>query len=122
MVLKYLSSNEVGESNDETNFTHKLLLTNTQVSKTFEAFTNGSSADVKFPKNQLSKMVQSGGFLGKLFEPLLKTGLPLKVNLLKLLAKSLFCTLRINDSSVSNRWSYSKVKFWIRNNNINIFK
>ena len=61
MVLKYLSSNEVGESNDETNFTHKLLLTNTQVSKTFEAFTNGSSADVKFPKNQLSKMVQLGG-------------------------------------------------------------
>ena len=93
MILKYLSSNEAGESNDETNFTHKLLLTNTQVSKTFEAFTNGSSADVKFPKNQLSKMVQLGGFLGKLFEALLKTGLPLKGNVLKLLAKSVFVLL-----------------------------
>ena len=31
MVLKKLSSNVAGDSNDKTNFLHKLLLTNTQV-------------------------------------------------------------------------------------------
>ena len=42
-----------------------------------KAFSNNSSADIKFSKTQLSKMIQSGGFLGKLLGPLLKTGLPL---------------------------------------------
>ena len=36
-----LSSNAVGQSNDETNSPHKLLLTNTQVSKICKAFTIG---------------------------------------------------------------------------------
>ena len=40
-VTPNLSSNEVGESNDETNFLHKLLLSNTQVSKICKAFGNG---------------------------------------------------------------------------------
>ena len=35
-----------GNSNDETNFPHKLLLTDTQVSEIHEAFTNGSSANI----------------------------------------------------------------------------
>ena len=43
-----LSSNAVGESNDETSFPYKLLLTNTQVSKIHKAFANGSSANIKF--------------------------------------------------------------------------
>ena len=38
---------------------------------------DNTSADIKFSKTQLSKMVQLGGFLGKLLGPLLKTGLPL---------------------------------------------
>ena len=33
-------------------------------------------------------MVQSGGFLGRLLGPLLKTGLPLRKNVIKPLAKS----------------------------------
>ena len=41
------SSNVVGDSNDETNFPHKLLSTNTQVSKIRKAFANGSSANKK---------------------------------------------------------------------------
>ena len=57
-----LSSNLIENSNNETNFPHKLLLTNTQVSKTREAFANGSSANIKFSKTQLSKMIESGGF------------------------------------------------------------
>ena len=51
----------IGNSNDETNFLHKLLLTDTKVSKTCEAFTNGSSANIKFLKIHLSKMIESGG-------------------------------------------------------------
>ena len=52
-----------GNSNDETNFPHKLSLTDTQVSEVHEAFTNGSSANIKFSKTQLPKIIQSGGFL-----------------------------------------------------------
>ena len=52
----------IGSSNDETNFPHKLLLSNTQVSKICKAFANGLSANIKFSKIQLSKMIQSGRF------------------------------------------------------------
>ena len=45
-----LSSNAVDESNDETNFFHKLLLTNTQVSKIRKAFANGLSSNIKLKK------------------------------------------------------------------------
>ena len=49
----------IGSFNDETNFPSKLLVTNTQIRK---AFANVSSANIKFPKTQLVKMIQSGGF------------------------------------------------------------
>ena len=65
-VTLNLSSNLIVNSNDETNFPHKLLLTNTQVSKIRKAFANGSSANIKFSKIHLSKMIQSGGILGEL--------------------------------------------------------
>ena len=52
----------IGNFNDETNFPHKLFLTDTQVSKTRKAFANGSSANIRFSKTQLSKMLHSGGF------------------------------------------------------------
>ena len=54
---------------------------------------NNSSANIKLSKTQFSKIVQSGGFLGKFLGPLLKTGLPLMKNLLKPLAKSILRTL-----------------------------
>ena len=57
--------------NDEKSFPHKLLLTNTQVSKLRKAFVNNSSTNIKLLKTQLSKMVQLGGSLGTLLEPLL---------------------------------------------------
>ena len=41
------------------------------------------------PKTQLSKMIQLGGFLGKLLGPLLKTGLPLMKSVIQPLAKSI---------------------------------
>ena len=50
----------IGNSNDETCFLHKLLFTDTQVSKICKDFENGSSANIKFSKVHLSKIVQSG--------------------------------------------------------------
>ena len=50
MTLK-VSSNAVGDSNDENNFPHKLLLTNTQVSRLHKAlFSNNSSRNIKYQK------------------------------------------------------------------------
>ena len=71
-VVLRLSSNMIGESNDKANFPHELLLTDRQISSIRKAFSNNSSVDIKFSKTQLSKMKQSGGFLGKLLGPLLK--------------------------------------------------
>ena len=53
-----LSSNLIGNSNDETYFPHKLLFTDTQISNICKAFENGSSANIKFSKIQLSKIAQ----------------------------------------------------------------
>ena len=46
------SSNVAGDSNDENNFPHKLLLTNTQVPRLHKAFANNSSANVKWLKKK----------------------------------------------------------------------
>ena len=58
-----------------------------------KAFTKNTSIDIKLSKTQLSKMIQSGGFLGRLLGPLLKTGLPLIKNVIKPLAKSVLIPL-----------------------------
>ena len=78
---------------NETNFSHNLLLTNRQVANLRKAFANHLSTDIKLSKTQLSKMIQSGGFLGRLLGPLLKTGLPLIKNVIKPLAKSVLIPL-----------------------------
>ena len=76
----------VSNSNDNTNFPHELLLTNRQVANNRKAFANHSSIDIKLSKTQLSKMIQSGGFLGnllgKLAGPLMKVPMPLAKNVL----------------------------------------
>ena len=85
-VVLRISSGMVGNSNDNTNFPHKLLLTNRQVSNILKAFANNLSTDGKFSKTQLLKMSQSGGFLGnllsKLAGPLMKVAMPLAKNVL----------------------------------------
>ena len=63
----------IGNSEDETNF-HTLT-------------------DIKLTKTQLSKMTQSGEFLGRLLGPLLRTGLPLMKNVIKPLTKSFLIPL-----------------------------
>ena len=80
-VVLRISSNIVSNSNYNTNFPHELLLTNRQVANIRKAFVNHSSIDIKLSKTQLSKMIKSGGFLGKLLGPF----------------------FRINSSSISSR-------------------
>ena len=107
-VTLNVSSNLIGNSNDETNFPHISLLISKQVSKIRKAFVNGSSSKMKFSKTQLSKIVQSGGFLGRPLAPLLKTGLPLIGNVLESLAKSVLILLRLTatasgtDAAINN--------------------
>ena len=49
-VTLNLSSNLIGNSNDEINFRHKLLLPNTKVSELCKVFANNSSVNVKVPR------------------------------------------------------------------------
>ena len=63
-VVLRLSSNMIGNSDDNTSFLPELLLTNRQIANLRKAFANHISADVKLSKTQLSKMIQPGGFLG----------------------------------------------------------
>ena len=80
-VILRLSSNMIGNSDDETNVPHKLLLTNRQVANLRKAFANHTSTDIKLLKAQLTKM-QKGGFL-RFLAPLLKSGLPLLKSVIK---------------------------------------
>ena len=61
----------VGNVNDDTNIPHKLVLSDRQVSSLCKIFTNNLSANIKLSQAWTSKIIQSGGFLGRLFEPLL---------------------------------------------------
>ena len=56
---------------------HELLLATRQKTKLRNSFNNNMPTDLKLSRTQISKIIQSGGFLGRLFGPLLKTGLPL---------------------------------------------
>ena len=106
-VVLRLSSNMIGDN--ETNFPRKLLLTNRQVSNLRKAFANHLSANIKLSKTRLSKMIQSGGFLGRLLGPLLKTRLPLIKNVIKPLAKSVLNPPGLTaDASAADAGIYKK--------------
>ena len=68
---------------------HELLLTTRQKTKLRNAFNNNMSTDLKLSKAQISKIIQSGGFLGsllsKLADPLMKVAISLAKNVLALL-------------------------------------
>ena len=57
-VVLRLSSNTDDNSNDETDFPHKLLLTNRQVANLLKTFANYLSTDIKLSKTQLSKILK----------------------------------------------------------------
>ena len=77
----------------KTNFPDKLLLTYRQVANLRRAFAKHTPTNIKLSKTQLSKMTQSGAFLGRPLGSLLKIGLPLMKNVIKPLAKSVLVTL-----------------------------
>ena len=104
-VVLRLSSNMIGDN--ETKFPHRLL-TNRQVSSLCKAFSNHLSADIKLSKTQLTKMIQSGAFLGRLLGPLLKTGLPLIKNVIKPLAKSVLIPLGLQQQHQRQMQKYIK--------------
>ena len=81
---------------------HKLLLTNRQVTTLHKAFANYLSTDIKLSKTQLSKMIQLGGFLGRLLSPLLKTGLPLMKSVIQPLAKSVLIPLGLATAAAAS--------------------
>ena len=95
----------VSNSNDNTNFPHELLLTNRQVANIRTAFAKNTSLDIKLSKIQLSKMIQSGGFLGnllgKLAGPLMKVAMPLAKNVLAPLELS--ATMSAMDGSIKKK-------------------
>ena len=62
-VVLRLSSNMIGHSDHKINFPQELLLTNRQVTNLCKTFANYLSTDIKLSKTQISKMIQSGGFL-----------------------------------------------------------
>ena len=92
-VVLRLSSNMIGNSDDKINFPHEFFLTSRQVANLRNVFANNSSSDIKLPKTQLSKVTQSGGFLGRRLGQLIKTGLPLMKNVIKQLANSVLISL-----------------------------
>ena len=72
----------IGNSEDEANFCHKLLLTNRQAANLRKTFANHASTDIKLSKAQLTKMQKKDGFL-RFLAPLLKSGLPLRRSVIK---------------------------------------
>ena len=94
---------------------HELLLTTRQKTKLRNALNNNMSTDLKFPRAQISKIIQSGGFLGsslgKLSGPLMKVAIPLAKNVLSLFG------ITAAPSAID-----SKENTWLWNNNINNFK
>ena len=91
----------IDNSNDETNFPHELLLTNRQVADLRKAFAKHTSTNIKLSKTQLSKMIQSGGFLGRLLGPLRRTRLLLMKSVIKPLAKSVLVLLGITAAALA---------------------
>ena len=65
---------------------HELLLATRQKTKLKNGFNNNMSTDLKLSKSQISKIIQSGGFLGSLFSklagPLMKVAILLPKNVL----------------------------------------
>ena len=115
----------VSNSNDNTNFSHELLLTNRQVANIRKAFAKNTSINIKLSKTQLSKMIQSGGFLGnllgKLAGPLMKVAVPLAKNVLAPLGISAAMSA-INGSIKKKMLGSGTTTLIISNDEMNILK
>ena len=94
---------------------HELLLTTRQNTKLRNAVNNNSATDIKLSKSQIKKIIQSGGFLGKLLSklagPLMKVALPLAKNVLAPLG--LTAAMSAIDGSIQKKIHGSGVKLII---------
>ena len=100
---------------------HELLLTTRQNSKLRNALNNNSATDIRLSKAQVKKVIQSGGFLGKLLSelagPLMKVALPLAKNVLAPLA--LTAAMSAIDGSIEKKINGSGVKSIIEQGDMN---
>ena len=94
---------------------HELLLTTRQNTKLRNAINNNSAIDIKLSKVQIKKLIQSGGFLGKLLcklaGPLMKVAMPLAQNVLAPLG--LTAAMSPIDGSIQKKIDGSGVKLII---------
>ena len=101
---------------DGNNSPHELLLTTRQKTKLRNAFNNNMSTDIKLSKAQITKLTQSGGFLGsllsKLAGPLMKVAVPL--------AKNILAPLGIT-AAVQRLMQEFKKKTWLWDNDFDNF-
>ena len=103
---------------DGNDLPHELLLTARQKTKLRNAFNNNMSTDIKLSKAQITKIIQSGGFLGsllsKLAGPLMKVAVPL--------AKNILAPLGITAAASVIDAGIQKKNTWFWNNNFNNFQ
>ena len=90
---------------------HELLLTARQKTKLRNSFNNNMSSDLKLSRVQISEIIQSRGFIGRLLGSLLKTGLPLIRNVIKPLAKSVLVPLGLT-AAASTADAGTHEKYW----------
>ena len=100
---------------------HELLLTTRQITKLRNDINNNLATDIKFSKAQLKKIIQSGGFLGKLLSklagPLMKVAMPLAKNVLALLG--LTAAISAIDDSIQKKMRGQGVKLVIEQEDMN---
>ena len=100
---------------------HELLLTTTQNTKLRNAINNNLATDIKLSKAQIKKLIQSGGFLGKLLiklaDPLMKVAMPLAKNVLAPLG--LTAAMSAIDGSIQKKIHGSRVKLIIEQEDMN---
>ena len=100
---------------------HELLLTTRQNTKLRNALNNISTTDIKLSKAQIKKLIQSGGFLGKLLSklpgPLMKVAMPLAKSVLAPLG--LTAAMPATDGSIQKKIHGSRVKLIIEQEDMN---
>ena len=100
---------------------HELLLTTRQNTKLRNAINNNLATDIKLSEAQIKKLIQSGGFLGKLLSklvgPLMKVAMPLSKNVLAPLGLS--AAMSAIDGSIQRKTRGSGVKLIIEPEDMN---
>ena len=106
---------------DKDELPHELLLTTRENTKLRNAINNNLATDIKLSKAQIKKILQSGGFLGKLLSklagPLMKVALPLAKNVLSPLG--LTAAKSAIDGSIPKKIHGSGVKLIIEEEDMN---